>query len=93
MNNNCFNIQKIDIRNAIVTCDPKNSNINECKKINSCSHNNKCLFLSNCSDLDFNNGMCVRKCDTERDSICYLRNVCDYVKTNIAIRSQPLFQL
>lgn len=91
MNNNCFNIKKINVKNAIVSCDPNNSNINECKKINICSHNSKCIFLSNCSTADFDNGMCVRKCDTERDTYCYLRDVCNNVKTNVSIKSQPLF--
>lgn len=93
MDNLCFDINKINIKNAIAICNPKKSNINECKKIDTCAHDNKCYYLSNCTSRDFYLGNCVRNCDTERDSFCYLRNFCGHKTTNLLIKSQPLIDL
>lgn len=93
MDNICFDIHKINIKNAIAICNPKKSDINECKKINTCDHNDKCYYLSQCSSPDFNSGNCVRNCDTLRDNICYSRNFCGHETTNLLIKSQPLNNL
>lgn len=86
-NNNfgCFNIVKFDIHNAISKCDPQNSSIDECKRLIRCNDQtiNSCFNMINCSSDDFQMGRCIRKCDTQRDNVCYLRNKCIHKEKKI----------
>jgi len=90
MNNKCFNIKKINMKNSIASCDPNNSNIEECRKLNTCDYNKNCYFFTPCLLSDFKIGNCFRNCDTERDNDCYLRDFCGHSKTNMIIKSNIL---
>lgn len=87
---NCFSLSTMNIKNAVAFCNPSNSDINECKLLNSCKHNVNCYSYSTCTNSDFKNNLCVRQCDTTRDKECFMRKFCGKTYPILSINSSAL---